>query len=104
VDDVGRFLGGGQRSPLELGEAGLHRRISLTIWRALAEPRFARLLLADPASAIGDIRCTPQQWLQVANIQAQTVEDFARQAEALFWPSRRTTSPAQSRLPPAASQ
>jgi hypothetical protein len=66
-------------------EAELRREISIAVWRALADPRFARDLLANPEAALGDVHCTPhQRWLLQA-VQAPTVRDLAAQLEVLFW-------------------
>ena len=69
-------------------EAEVRRQIDLAIGRALVEPRFAARLLANPTVALGHNGCSPQQHLHLGGIRAATVKDFARQAEALFWPSR----------------
>ena len=74
-------------APSARGEAEVRRRIDLAVGRALVDSEFAALLLADPAVALGDAGCSPQQHLELRGIRAATVEDFARQAEALFWPS-----------------
>jgi hypothetical protein len=66
-------------------EAELRREISIAIWRALADPRFARVLLANPETALGDVRCTPDQRWLLQTIQAPTVRELAAELELLFW-------------------
>jgi hypothetical protein len=80
-----------REAPSARGEAEVRRQLDLAIGRALVEPRFAALLLADPTVALGDTGCSPQQHLQLRGIRAASVEDFARQAEVLFWPSRQAS-------------
>jgi hypothetical protein len=76
-----------REAPSARGEVEVRRQIDRAVGRALVEPRFAALLLADPTVALGAAGCSPQQHLQLRGIRAATVEDFARQAEVLFWPS-----------------
>jgi hypothetical protein len=65
----------------------LRRRLSRAVWRALAEPEFAVALLEDPGAILGDVGWTLQQHRHLASIHATTIQDFAKQAELLFWPS-----------------
>jgi hypothetical protein len=69
-------------------EAALRRRISREVWRALADPEYARALLADPARILDDSGWTLRQQHDLASIRASNVQEFARQAELLFWPGR----------------
>jgi hypothetical protein len=87
-----------REAPSVRGEAEVRRQLDLAIGRALVEPRFAALLLADPTVALGAAGCSPQQHLQLRGIRAATVEDFARQAELLFWPSRQSSVGESPRL------
>jgi hypothetical protein len=82
-------------------EAALRRRISREVWRALAYPEFARALLADPARILGDSGWTLRQQHDLASIRATSVQDFARQAELLFWPGRASDPPARGTAHPA---
>jgi len=66
-------------------EAELRREVSAAVWRALADPRFARALLANPETALGDVHCTPHQRWLLQTIQAPTVRDLAAELEVLFW-------------------
>ena len=76
------------------GEAEIRRLIDRSIGRAIVDPRYASTLLADPTVALAGEGASPQQQLDLRGIRAQSVADFARQAEALFWPSRgQTVSP-----------
>ena len=85
-------------------EAALRRRLSREVWRALAEPPFAAALLADPGRVLGDAGCTLQQQRGIASIRATTIEDFARQAELLFWPCCGHAQPAFADLARAVGQ
>jgi hypothetical protein len=62
--------------------------LNLAVGRALVDARFAAALLADPSAALGNEGCTPQQRLRLRGIEARSIQDFARQAEALFWTTR----------------
>ena len=48
---------------------------------------YESMLLADPAVLLGDTGCTPQQQIDLLNIRASSLLDFARQAQAMFWPN-----------------
>ena len=83
-------------APSARSETEVRRQIDLAIGRAVVDPEFAALLLADPTVALGGTGCSPQQHLELRGIRAATVGDFARQAEALFWPSRQPSAAASS--------
>jgi hypothetical protein len=68
-------------------EAQLRRQIDSSVARALFDRDYAGLLLADPTILLEDQGCTPQQFLELREIRANDIKDFACQAEALFWPS-----------------
>ncbi len=68
-----------------LGETDLRRQLDRSVSRALVDPDYATLLLADPTLILEDRGCPPQQYLSLRSIQASTLVDFARQAQALFW-------------------
>jgi hypothetical protein len=72
-------------SPSARATADFRRRLDLAIGRALVEPTYAALLMADPTVALGDAGCTPQQRLQLRGIRAHSIKDFACQAQSLFW-------------------
>jgi hypothetical protein len=63
----------------------LRRHIDRAVSRALVDREYARLLLSDPTVVLEDHGCPPQQYLSLLSIQASTLLDFARQAQALFW-------------------
>ena len=74
-------------SPAATAERELQRRIDLSVGRALCDREYARRLLADPTIVVGRQGSTPQQFLALRQIRARDLSDFARQADALFWPS-----------------
>src|SRR5579859_3142378 len=74
-----------QLSPSVVSETGLRRRIDRSVCRALVDGEYAQLLLADPTVILEEHDCAPQQYLSLLSIQATSVLDFARQAQALFW-------------------
>ena len=92
-----------QSAPSALAELELRRQIDRSVARALVDSDFARLLLADPTLLLdNDHGCSPQQYLDLRSIHAETLTDFARQAQALFWidrPARRQ----EDELPRAAA-
>jgi len=68
-----------------IGGKQLRRHIDRAVSRALVDSEYARLLLSDPTVVLEDHACPPQDYLSLLSIQADTVLDFARQAQALFW-------------------
>jgi hypothetical protein len=70
-----------------VGEHDLRRRLDRAIGRAIVDPPFAASLLANPTLALDGGGCSPQQHLELRQISASTIPDFARQAARLFWPS-----------------
>ena len=68
-----------------LGKKDLRRHIDRAVSRALVDGEYASVLLADPAVALQDRDCPPQQYLSLLSIRATDLVDFARQARALFW-------------------
>ncbi|HLZ27059.1 MAG TPA: hypothetical protein VKV73_07040 [Chloroflexota bacterium] len=68
-----------------IGGKELLRHIDRAVSRALVDSDYARLLLSDPTVVLEDHACRPQDYLSILSIQADTLLDFARQAQALFW-------------------
>jgi hypothetical protein len=89
--------------PHTIGEHGLRRQIDASISRALFDREFARQLLSDPTVVLGDLGCTPQQYLELRSIRAETLSDLARQAEALFWLTTRSASSPEEQRPLSAA-
>jgi hypothetical protein len=75
----------GDVSPHLWSEADLRREISAAVWRALADPRYASALLANPEAALGHVHCTPHQRWLLQSLQAGSVRDLAAELELLFW-------------------
>jgi hypothetical protein len=71
--------------PSVMSDKDLRRQIDRSVCRALVDGEFARLLLTDPTVILEDHDCAPQQYLSLLSIQADTLFEFARQAQALFW-------------------
>jgi hypothetical protein len=95
------------RNPALTSEHVIRRQIDRSVSRALTDEPYARQLLADPTLLLEDSGCSPQQYLNLRSIRADSLMDFARQAEALFWvDAGRLPSPdkhEQYELPAAAS-
>src|SRR5918912_1543506 len=95
------------RNPALTSEHVIRRQIDRSVSRALVDEDYARQLLADPTVLLEDTGCSPQQYLNLRSIRAESLVDFARQAEALFWldgshlPDR--DEPEHYELPAAAS-
>jgi hypothetical protein len=68
-----------------ISEKELRRQIDRAISRALVDPEYTSVLLADPTAALEDYGCPPQQYLSLRSIDAANLVDFARQAQTLFW-------------------
>ena len=68
-----------------ISESDLRRQIDRSVSRALVDTEYARLLLSDPTVVLEDRGCPPQQYLSLRSIEANSLLDFARQAQALFW-------------------
>jgi hypothetical protein len=75
-----------------VGERDVRRQLDLAIARAIVDVGYSRQLLADPTIALDGHGCTPQQYLQLREIQADSIREFACQAESLFWPTRQPLS------------
>jgi hypothetical protein len=73
------------RNPVLTSEHVIRRQIDRSVSRALIDETYARQLLADPTLLLEDTGCSPQQYLNLRSIRADSLMDFARQAEALFW-------------------
>ncbi len=85
-------------------EAALRRRISREIWRALANPDYASALLEDPVRILDDTGWTLRQRYDLASIHATTIQQFARQAERVFWTGDSRERHASERFPCAVGQ
>jgi len=68
-------------------ERQLRRQLDLATARATVDREYADCLLGDPVIAVAEQGCTPRQYTQLRRIQAETIQEFARQALALFWPA-----------------
>jgi hypothetical protein len=66
-------------------ELHVRRRIDRSMSRALVDTDYACRLLTDPTIALGQSGCSPQQFKSLRSIHARDLDDFARQAHALFW-------------------
>jgi putative NADH-flavin reductase len=84
-----------------LAEHELRRQIDRSVSRALVDGEYAQHLLADPTVLLEDRGCSPQQYLDLRSIQAESLTEFARQAAALFWLARQP-SYQEDQLPLAA--
>jgi hypothetical protein len=73
-------------------EKDLRRQIDHSVARALVDGAFAQTLLANPTVAVEEAGCAPQEYKKLRQIHASDLEDFARQAFALFWPVEPTRS------------
>ena len=104
MDSVAEHFSSREPFSSRLGQAELRRQISLAVWRALADPTFAQVLLANPAVALSAAHCTPYQRWQLQTIRAPTIRDFAAQSEALFWDDRSPIRPAWFHLARAVGQ
>ena len=82
-------------------EPSLRRQIDKSVTRALFDPCYAERLLTDPAIAVEDSGCPPQQFKTLRSIHAIDVVDFARQAHALFWRIEQKSSYLEEELPMA---
>jgi hypothetical protein len=72
----------------EWAERELRRQIDCSVSRALVDHEYARDLLANPTLLLEGRGCPPQHLLRLRNIKAESLTEFARQAEALFWLDR----------------
>jgi hypothetical protein len=68
-----------------LGEKDLRRQIDKCVSQALVDADYAKALLSDPTTVLGDRDCPPQQYLSLRSINASTLLEFAQQARELFW-------------------
>jgi hypothetical protein len=82
---------------------GLRRQIDRSVMRALFDRDYEQRLLRDPTIAVEDRGCPPQEFKALCTIRALNVDDFARQAYALFWPMESNSSYLEDELPLAAA-
>ena len=68
-----------------LGEKDLRHQIDKCVSQALFDADYAKTLLSDPTTVLGDRDCPPQQYLSLRSINASTLLEFAQQARDLFW-------------------
>jgi hypothetical protein len=68
-----------------LGEKDLRHQIDKCVSQALVDREYAKTLLSDPTTVLGDRDCPPQQYLSLRSINASTLVEFAQQARELFW-------------------
>jgi len=68
-----------------LADTDLRRQINRSVCRALVDREYANRLLGNPALALEDHGCSPQQLRSLLSIRTTDLTDFARQAQALFW-------------------
>jgi hypothetical protein len=68
----------------------LRRQIDRCISRALFDRDYASRLLADPTTILDQVECPPQDYLSLRSISASSLNEFAQQARALFWPNSST--------------
>jgi hypothetical protein len=103
---VNRVFAADQASLSVISEKDLRRQIDRSISRALVDGEYATLLLADPTVVLDGRDCPGQQYLSLMSIEASTLLDFARQAQALFWafqPSNEAALIEEDSLPLAAA-
>jgi hypothetical protein len=75
-----------------LADKAVRKQIDRSISRALIDGEYQRLLLSDPTVALEDCGCSRQQFNSLRSIDALDLDDFARQARALFWLGEPTPS------------
>jgi hypothetical protein len=68
-------------------ESELRRQVDRAIGRALVDDDYAAALLAHPAVALGAPGCLLRQYLELGEIRASSLQDFASQALEVCWPS-----------------
>lgn len=90
-------------APAQLAARDLQRQIDRSVSRALVDHEYARHLLADPTVLLEDRGCSPQQYLHLRSIRAESLPDFARQAHALFWLDQRADDTEHQLTRPAAA-
>jgi len=88
-----------------ISEKDLRHQIDRSVSRALVDSDYARLLLSNPTVVLEDRGCPPQQYRWLSSIDANTLPDFARQAQALFWAAEpaRPALQQEDRVPMAAA-
>ena len=70
-------------------ELELRRQVNRAISRALVDDDYAAALLAHPAVALCAPGCLSRQHLELGEIRASSLQDFASQALEVCWPSWR---------------
>jgi len=86
-----------------LTDTALRRQIDRSVSRALVEREYANRLLANPALALGDLGCSPQQLRTLVSIRTTNLTDFARQLQRAFWLVEPRPASVEEDLPVAAA-
>lgn len=73
-------------SALETGQPELRHQVDRAFGRALVDQACATALLADPTLMLGAASLAPQPYGYLQHVQASSLRELSRQAEALFWP------------------
>ncbi|MBV9169535.1 MAG: hypothetical protein JOZ81_05565 [Chloroflexi bacterium] len=97
------MLDGHDPLPSESAASDLRRQIDRSVSRALVDRDYQQRLLADPTVLLEGRGCPPQHFLHLRGIRAESLTDFARQAEALFWLDRRPHLQEEEQRPAAAA-
>jgi hypothetical protein len=69
-------------------ELAFRRQVNLVIGRALVDHCYAAILLDNPGRVLESELHEPQSNLDIGAINARSLQDLARQLQAMFWPSR----------------
>jgi hypothetical protein len=93
----------GSVSHMYLADNDLRRQINRSVGRALVDREYANRLLSNPALALEDHGCSPQQLKTLRSIRTTDLMDFARQAQARFWVLEPGLASMEENLPPAAA-
>jgi hypothetical protein len=64
----------------------LRQRFDRALSRAVVDPAYAEILLDDPTQPVGSTSISSSDYLELKNIRADSLQDFACQLRAVFWP------------------
>lgn len=59
----------------------MHETLQCIVGTAIVDPNFREELLSRPTGALGGFDLTPEEWIAVTSIRADSIQTFARELD-----------------------